>query len=118
MSKSKALSRVSDPKLDDTVEAIDQLNKVRAQVNLPPVGPCLTVEMGKVYTDLLAIHSMAKILNWTICERSDGEGDPINDWADYSNQLDVIQDKLGTCYRTVDRLILTAHRLAAPGGTR
>lgn len=71
-------------------------------------------ELGQVYVDLLTIESMAKILNWSICERSQEGGDPVNDWADFSNQLDVIQSMLGESARTLDRHGF--HTIAAQGG--
>lgn len=61
-------------------------------------------ELGQVYVDLLTVGSMVKILNWTICERGNDVGDPVNDWADFSNQLDVIQAMLVKSYCTLDRL--------------
>lgn len=61
------------------------------------------VELGQVYVDLLTVESMTKILNWSICERSQDGGDPVNDWADFSNQLEAIQSMLRKSYSTLDR---------------
>lgn len=119
MSKSKVTKRpkrkLDAPKLvNDPVESIAVLNRVRQSIGLAPVSASKSVELGQVYVDLLTTQSLTKILNWTICERGNGEGDPVNDWSDFSNQLDVIQTMLEKSYRTLDRLGFNT--TAAQGG--